>query len=140
MRTKRLLTALLLVLSASVPVTALAKSVDVYDCSFSTTRPFMSEKLMFIHDEDAGEYLVLDGMIHQVEGRPMLANVNLDDAKRLKLSWQVLFTDYSGKSGRLNYGLSFDKRNARVVVSMNAGTYENREWVRGRCRKSTQDF
>ncbi len=125
-------------LAVSSPV--LAMSVDVYNCNLSGGKGFLSDQVMFIHDADAGEYLVLDGMINYVEGRPIVAEIKPSKDRWVKLSWDLLFTDSHGNPGRLYYGLSFDSQKSRVVVSMNAGTYENKEWARGACQKSIRNF
>ena len=120
--------------------TAQARPVDVYDCSFNTNRPFMSEKVIMTHDIESDEVMVMDGMINFVEGEPIEARISQNDNDRFTASWRVVFRDSSGTTARLDYRMAFIKRNSNSVYSMSAGQYENRESARGRCTVSRQDF
>ena len=119
---------------------ALAQQVDLYECNLPNARGFISEEMIFIHDPQRNEFLVYDGAIHMAEGEPKVVQVAANDDKKPVLSWKLLLPDSPGKVARVTYRLAYYKKDSLVTVRMEAPSYTNKEYQRGKCRRSKRSF
>ena len=128
--------ACLAVMSFASP--ALAK---VYDCEVSNAGANESWAIppRIVVVEEEGDVAVIDGLIQEVNGKPIAGKIAVDNAKRTTFSWTLdkvsvgVTESNSERNAKFVYRLTYYKKGGKAIVTMKPLRFTNTFRAEGKC-------
>ncbi len=125
-----------IVLLAAFATPALAEKGDIYDCKFKVSRgQWLVDQVIVGVGHKSGNAYVYDGMVHVAYGKPMQVKITQNDDSRLVFRWTVPVTDSWNMTRKVNFRLTYIKKNKRATVASDVAGYENHDTARGSCAR-----
>jgi hypothetical protein len=126
--------ALVLAFTLATTQAALAKTVT-YNCATDARDGIVvPQQVMFAHNEDTGELLVIDPIIQHVIGKPIPGTITDNNDKRITFTWQMLeLKNNKGQRMGLRYNATYMRATGVFSLTAKPLNYSNDFRARGTC-------
>lgn len=107
-----------------------------YDCTASSSegRGFISERIIFTVDPDAGTAFVIDGVINARYEEPIAAKLDMLSNGHIRLNWEVQDLEGQANSFNLQYRLQYRPDANMFNIRATLSGAPNRPFESGTCK------